>query len=72
MGVLFWLGSLGVSLCVFVCEYRSVFDLVGPSYRMVHEAMAAAPRRQRSDLSAASNRLVGAVRMRAQRYAAEI
>ena len=58
-------------LCVFVCEYRSVFDIVGPSYRMVHEAMAAAQRRQRSDLSAASNRLIRAVRMRAQ-YAAEI
>ena len=38
---------------------------------MVHETFAAALRRQRSDLSAASNRLIRAVRMRAQ-YAAEI
>ena len=38
---------------------------------MVHETLAAALRRQRSDLSAASNRLIRAVRMRAQ-YAAEI
>ena len=37
---------------------------------MVHETLAAALRRQRSDLSAASNRLIRAVRMRAQ-YAAE-
>ena len=37
---------------------------------MVHETLAAAPRRQRSDLSAASNRMIRAVRMRAQ-YAAE-
>ena len=37
---------------------------------MVHETFAAALRRQRSDLSAASNRLIRAVRMRAQ-YAAE-
>ena len=33
---------------------------------MVHETLAAAPRRQRSDLSAVSNRLIRAVRMRAQ------
>ena len=38
---------------------------------MVHETLAAAPRRQRSDLSAVSNRLIRAVRMRAQ-YATEI
>ena len=37
---------------------------------MVHETLAAALRRRRSDLSAASNRLIRAVRMRAQ-YAAE-
>ena len=37
---------------------------------MVHETFEAALRRQRSDLSAASNRLIRAVRMRAQ-YAAE-
>ena len=37
---------------------------------MVHETFEAALRRQRSDLSAASNRLIRAVRMRAQ-YAAD-
>ena len=59
--IAFFIHALRAYLASFLIKCRSC---------MVHETFEAALRRQRSDLSAASNRLIRAVRMRAQ-YAAE-